>query len=134
MTGDRTRMTDRSVPLRAVRTAPVLPLWAALISAAAAGGLLTLAFPAISLWFAAFPAVGLLLLSLIGRRAWSALLVGLVVSLLQAVTQIHEQTLAVVPKIAAVICTVVVLGPFMLTTLNDFARLVFDRLVAVGGS
>ncbi|MBN9510166.1 MAG: flagellar biosynthesis protein FliQ [Alphaproteobacteria bacterium] len=63
-----------------------------------------------------------------------ALLVGLVVSLLQAVTQIHEQTLAVVPKIAAVICTVVVLGPFMLTTLNDFARLVFDRLVAVGGS
>ena len=78
MTGDRTRMTDRSVPLRAVRTAPVLPLWAALISAAAAGGLLTLAFPAISLWFAAFPAVGLLLVSLIGRRAWSALLVGFV--------------------------------------------------------
>lgn len=63
-----------------------------------------------------------------------ALLVGLVVSLLQAVTQIHEQTLSAVPKIAAVICTVVVLGPFMLTTLNDFARLVFDRLVAVGGS
>lgn len=63
-----------------------------------------------------------------------ALLVGLVVSLLQAVTQIHEQTLAAVPKIAAVIGTVVVLGPFMLTTLNDFARLVFDRLVAVGGS
>jgi flagellar biosynthetic protein FliQ len=63
-----------------------------------------------------------------------ALLVGLVVSLLQAITQIHEQTLAAVPKIAAVIGTVVVLGPFMLTTLNDFARLVFDRLVAVGGS
>jgi flagellar biosynthetic protein FliQ len=63
-----------------------------------------------------------------------ALLVGLLVSLLQAITQIHEQTLAAVPKIAAVIGTVVVLGPFMLTTLNDFARLVFDRLVAVGGS
>jgi flagellar biosynthesis protein FliQ len=28
----------------------------------------------------------------------------------------------------------VVLGPFMLTTLSDFTRLVFDRLVAVGGS
>lgn len=63
---------------RAARTAPILPLWAALLCAAAAGGLLTLAFPAISLWIAAFPAIGLLLLSLIGRRLWSSLLVGFV--------------------------------------------------------
>lgn len=59
-------------------TRPVLPLWAALIAAAAAGGLLNLAFPALSLWLLAFPAVALLLVSLIGRRTWSALLVGFV--------------------------------------------------------
>lgn len=71
-------MTDRIPVPRGARTKPILPLWAALISAAAAGGLLTLAFPAVSLWLAAFPAVGLLLLALIGRRTWSALLVGFV--------------------------------------------------------
>lgn len=57
---------------------PVLPLWAALLAAATAGGLLNLAFPALSVWIAAFPAVALLLVSLIGRRTWSALLVGFV--------------------------------------------------------
>lgn len=57
---------------------PVLPLWAALLAAAAAGGLLNLAFPALSIWIAAFPAVALLLVALIGRRTWSALLVGFV--------------------------------------------------------
>ncbi|GAA4482033.1 apolipoprotein N-acyltransferase [Microbacterium panaciterrae] len=75
-------MTSRTVERPEVRVGgsvrPVLPLWAALIAAAVAGGLLTLAFPAVSLWIAAFPAIGLLLLALIGRRGWSALLVGFV--------------------------------------------------------
>jgi flagellar biosynthetic protein FliQ len=62
------------------------------------------------------------------------LLVGLVMSLVQTVTQVHEQTVAFVPKLAAIVLTLVVLGPFMLTTLTDFTRLVLDRLVAVGGS
>ncbi|MGN8025749.1 apolipoprotein N-acyltransferase [Microbacterium sp. 22242] len=55
---------------------PLLPLWAAVVVAAVAAGLQTLAFPAVSLWIASFPAVGLLLLSLVGRRTWAALLVG----------------------------------------------------------
>ncbi len=76
-------MTSRTAAPAGIRAArltvrPVLPLWAALIAAAVAGALLTLAFPAVSLWIAAFPAVGLLLLSLIGRRAGAALLVGFV--------------------------------------------------------
>ena len=63
-----------------------------------------------------------------------ALGVGLVMSLVQAVTQINEQTLAFVPKVAAICATLLLLGSFMLTTLTDFAHLVFDRLVAVGAS
>lgn len=62
-----------------------------------------------------------------------ALVVGLVMSLVQAVTQIHEQTLAFVPKVLVIGGTLVVLGPFMLVTLTGFARLLFDRMIAVGG-
>lgn len=62
------------------------------------------------------------------------LAVGLVVSLLQAVTQLSEATLAFVPKVLAIGATLVLLGPFMLATLSDYARHLFDALVAVGGS
>lgn len=57
---------------------PLLPLWAALISAALAGILMDLAFPSAAVWIAAFPAIALLLVALIGRRSGSALLVGFV--------------------------------------------------------
>jgi flagellar biosynthetic protein FliQ len=50
------------------------------------------------------------------------LLVGLVVSVLQASTQINEQTLSFVPKMAAVLVAGAVFGPWMLTQLVDFAR------------
>jgi flagellar biosynthetic protein FliQ len=62
-----------------------------------------------------------------------ALATGLVTSLFQAVTQINEHTLAFLPKVVAIIATMALLGPFMFATLNGFARLIFDRLVAVGG-
>jgi flagellar biosynthetic protein FliQ len=62
------------------------------------------------------------------------LLVGIVMSLIQTITQVHEQTVAFVPKLAAMLVALVVMGPFMVSTLTDFTRLVFDRLVAVGGS
>ncbi|HEY2132381.1 MAG TPA: flagellar biosynthetic protein FliQ [Acetobacteraceae bacterium] len=62
-----------------------------------------------------------------------ALLEGLVMSLVQAVTQINEQTLALVPKVLAIGGALMVLGSFMLSTLTDFTYMVFDRLIAVGG-
>ena len=71
-------------------------------------------------------------LKLGGPPLLAALVVGLVMSLVQAVTQVHEQTVAFVPKMLAVVAALVLLGPFMLGTLSDFARLLFDRLVAVG--
>jgi flagellar biosynthetic protein FliQ len=63
-----------------------------------------------------------------------ALVVGLLVSLLQAITQINEATLAFVPKAIALAVTMVLLGPFMLSALTEFTHLLFDRLVAAGGS
>lgn len=62
------------------------------------------------------------------------LVVGLVVSFIQAVTQIHEATLAFLPKIVAIGLALVLVGPFMAATLTSFTHRVFDRIVAVGGS
>ncbi len=69
-------MTERSRSESSER--PLLPLWLAVIAAAAAGALMDLSFPSVAWWPLAFPAVALLLLALVGRRAGGALLVGLV--------------------------------------------------------
>jgi flagellar biosynthetic protein FliQ len=61
------------------------------------------------------------------------LTVGLVMSLVQAVTQINEQSLAFVPKVIVIGGTLLLLGPFMMATLRDYMHLVMDRVVAVGG-
>jgi flagellar biosynthetic protein FliQ len=63
-----------------------------------------------------------------------ALVVGLLIALLQAITQINEATLAFVPKVLALFVALMVLGPFMLTTLSDYTNTLFDRLIAIGGS
>jgi flagellar biosynthetic protein FliQ len=49
-----------------------------------------------------------------------ALAVGLLVSVFQATTQIQEQTLAFVPKIVAVLISVLVFGPWILSNLVDY--------------
>lgn len=75
----------------------------------------------------------LVTLKLGGPMLAVGLAVGIVMSLVQAVTQINEQTLAFVPKVAAICATLVFTGSFMMLALSDFARAMFDRLVAVGG-
>lgn len=56
------------------------------------------------------------------------LLVGLLVSLFQATTQINEQSLAFIPKILVVILSIFLFGPWMLNTMMDFTLRVFDRI------
>ena len=63
-----------------------------------------------------------------------ALIVGLLISFIQAVTQINEATLAFLPKVVAIGLALLVLGPFMASTLSGFSHRVFDKIVAVGGS
>ncbi|MDM7949104.1 flagellar biosynthesis protein FliQ [Hydrogenophaga sp.] len=48
--------------------------------------------------------------------------VGLLVSLFQAITQIHEATLSFVPKLVAAIAVFAIAGPWMLTTMVEFIR------------
>lgn len=50
----------------------------------------------------------------------AALIVGLIVSLLQAITSIQEMTLSYVPKMAVVVLVLLLLGPWMIQTLSDF--------------
>jgi flagellar biosynthetic protein FliQ len=63
-----------------------------------------------------------------------ALIVGLLISFIQAVTQINEATLAFLPKVVAIGLALMVLGPFMAATLSGFSHRIFDKIVAVGGS
>jgi len=60
-----------------------------------------------------------------------ALLVGLAVALVQALTQIQEMTLAFVPKIIAIMIAIMALAPYMVNQLQSFADEVSDRIVAV---
>ncbi|WP_422657283.1 flagellar biosynthesis protein FliQ [Paenibacillus sp. EC2-1] len=57
-----------------------------------------------------------------------ALVVGLVISIFQATTQIQEQTLAFVPKIIVVLLALLLFGPWILTTLVDFTRGILENL------
>lgn len=54
--------------------------------------------------------------------------VGLTVSVFQAVTQIHEATLAFVPKMVAALAVFAIAGPWMLTTLVDYLRRTLESL------
>ncbi|WP_138751576.1 flagellar biosynthesis protein FliQ [Paenibacillus sinopodophylli] len=57
-----------------------------------------------------------------------ALVVGLIVSIFQATTQIQEQTLAFVPKIVAVFVSIIIFGPWILNTVVDFTYNLLNNL------
>lgn len=57
------------------------------------------------------------------------ILVGLIISIFQAATQIHEQTLTFVPKLLAMVLVLVVLGPWMLDNLMDFTNYIFETII-----
>ena len=61
-----------------------------------------------------------------------ALFVGLIISLFQALTQIQEMTLSFVPKIVAVFIAMILLFPYMISTMTDFARSLAERITTLG--
>lgn len=63
----------------------------------------------------------------------ASLIVGLVISFLQALTQVQEQTLTFVPKIIATILVLIISAAWMLSTLREFAGRVFEAMLRVGG-
>ncbi|OCT13803.1 EscS/YscS/HrcS family type III secretion system export apparatus protein [Paenibacillus pectinilyticus] len=56
------------------------------------------------------------------------LIVGLAISIFQATTQIQEQTLAFVPKIVAVLLSILIFGPWIMNTLVDFTFNLLNNL------
>ncbi len=75
-------------------------------------------------------AVGVALM-VVGPILAASLITGVVVSIFQATTQINEQTLAFIPKIVAVMITLVVLGPWMLRVLVAFGTEVLQNISTV---
>lgn len=74
----------------------------------------------------------IILLKLTGPVLLVGLVVGLAVSMLQALTQINEHTLVFIPKLIAVCATIAIMGGFMMQTLSDYTRTVFDQIIAIG--
>ena len=61
-----------------------------------------------------------------------ALIVGLSISLIQALTQIQEITLTFVPKILVIVVSMIFLLPFMLSALIAYTQSLADRIVGLG--
>ncbi|SDA44674.1 MULTISPECIES: flagellar biosynthesis protein FliQ [unclassified Janthinobacterium] len=57
-----------------------------------------------------------------------ALIIGLIVSIFQAATQINEATLSFIPKLVGIFVAIVVAGPWMLSVMLDYMRQVFTGI------
>lgn len=57
-----------------------------------------------------------------------ALIVGLVISIFQAVTQIQEQTLAIIPKMAAIVAIIAILSSWLLTQASTYMTSIFVNI------
>lgn len=60
-----------------------------------------------------------------------SLLVGLLIALFQALTQIQEATLTFVPKTLAIYVSLIFFGPYMLSKLNHLVELISDAIIQV---
>ena len=63
----------------------------------------------------------------------SVLAIGLIVSIFQAATQIHEATLSFVPKVIGAVAVLAIAGPWMLTTLVEFVQRTLQAIPSVVG-
>ncbi|HXD55622.1 MAG TPA: flagellar biosynthesis protein FliQ [Solirubrobacteraceae bacterium] len=75
-----------------------------------------------------------LALKIAGPLLLVALVIGLIVSVFQAVTQIQEQSLSLIPKIVGVAVVVVVLGPWMLGQLVAYTTSLYTAIPSMVGS
>jgi flagellar biosynthesis protein FliQ len=70
----------------------------------------------------------LMVLLLSGGPMLASMMVGFMVSLFQATTQIQEQTLSYVPKLVAVFVTLMIMGPWILSQAVRFTTLLFESI------
>ncbi len=62
----------------------------------------------------------------------TALVIGLVISIFQAATQINEQTMTFIPKIVGVFVALLIFSPWILQKVSAFIYLIFDQLPLIG--
>jgi flagellar biosynthetic protein FliQ len=74
----------------------------------------------------------LVMLQVAGPLMIISLVVGIAISLFQALTQIQEVTLTFVPKIVVMFVALLVLLPFMLSSLSNFTERLMDRIISLG--
>ncbi len=75
----------------------------------------------------------LLVVMLVAVIVTPSLVVGLVVSTFQAATQINEQTLSFLPRLLVTLCTIMIMGPWLLQQLLEYAdRLIGDIPLLIG--
>ena len=60
-----------------------------------------------------------------------SMLAGVLIAIFQAVTQIHEQTISFILKVVIVVGVLLLAGSWMLTTLQEYAREVFDLMTQI---
>lgn len=63
----------------------------------------------------------------------AALVIGLIVSIFQAATQINETTLSFIPKLVGILIALILAGPWMLTIMLDYMRHMFTNIPAIIG-
>lgn len=68
-----------------------------------------------------------------GPLLMAGLVVGLVISIFQAVTQIQEMTLTFIPKILAIALTLLIFLPWMINMLTDFTRHMYQLIPTLAG-
>lgn len=74
-----------------------------------------------------------ILLSVAAPMLLTVLVVGLLVSILQAATQLNEATLSFVPKVLAAVAVMAIAGPWMLSTLVDYLQRVLQSIPTMVG-
>lgn len=75
----------------------------------------------------------LLIITLVGAVMIPSLIVGLIVSVFQAATQINEQTLSFLPKLIVTFLVIIHLGPWLLLKLTEFTNKLFTDIPMIIG-
>lgn len=73
----------------------------------------------------------MLSIKLAGPLLLISMIVGLVIAILQAATQVHEQTLTFVPKALTIVILLLLLAPMMITSCTEFVQHIFDIITQI---
>ncbi len=73
----------------------------------------------------------LLALKLAGPLLIVSIVIGLVIAIFQAATQIHEQTLTFVPKVLVIALLLLAMGSWMMSLMSDFFQYLFQLITAL---